>query len=56
METESIDGSGITYGDGAIMGRIVPDRANDPPVHGLDIKNGVLWYRGANKGWICSLI
>jgi len=41
--------------DGGIVARIVLDKANDPSVHGLDIKDGVLWYCDANKGWICSL-
>ena len=26
-----------------------------PSMHGLDIKDGVLWYCDANKGWICNL-
>jgi len=41
--------------DGAIVAKIVLDKANDPSVHGLDIKDGVLWYCDANKGWICNL-
>jgi hypothetical protein len=45
----------LRMSDGGIVGRIVLDKANDPSVHGLDMKDGVLWYCDANKGWICSL-
>jgi hypothetical protein len=45
---ESIPGSGI-------MPMIVLHGANDPTRHGLDIKDGLLWYRGINKGWLCRL-
>ena len=45
----------LQMSDGAITTKIVLDKANDPSVHGLDIKDGVLWYCDANKGWICSL-
>jgi hypothetical protein len=45
----------LRMSDGGILGRIVLDKANDPSVHGLDIRDGVLWYCDANKGWICSL-
>jgi hypothetical protein len=45
----------LRMSDGAIMGKIVLDKANDPSAHGLDIKDGLLWYCDANKGWICSL-
>ena len=41
--------------DGAIVAKIVLDKTNDPSLHGLDIKDGVLWYCDANKGWICNL-
>ena len=41
--------------DGAIVAKIVLDKANDPSIHGLDIKDGVLWYCDANKGWVCKL-
>lgn len=41
--------------DGAIVAKIALDKQNDPSLHGLDIKDGVLWYCDANKGWICSL-
>jgi len=41
--------------DGGIVAKIVLDKQNDPSPHGLDIKDGVLWYCDANKGWICSL-
>jgi len=45
----------LQMSDGAIVGKIVLDKVNDPSLHGLDIKDGVLWYCDANKGWICNL-
>jgi len=45
----------LQMSDGAIVAKIVLDKANDPSLHGLDIKDGVLWYCDANKGWICNL-
>src|SRR6478752_2874107 len=45
----------LQMSDGAIVAKIVLDKVNDPSVHGLDIKDGVLWYCDANKGWICNL-
>ncbi len=45
----------LQMSDGAIVAKIVLDKANDPSVHGLDIKDGVLWYCDAGKGWICNL-
>lgn len=45
----------LAMSDGAIVARIVLDRQNDPSVHGLDIKDGVLWYCDANQGWVCNL-
>ena len=40
---------------GKILAKIQLDKNNDPPIHGLEIKNGVLWYCDANKGWVCNL-
>jgi hypothetical protein len=37
------------------VAKIVLDEAADPSLHGLDIKDGVLWYCGASKGWIRKL-
>jgi hypothetical protein len=45
----------LAMSDGAITAKIVLDKVRDPSLHGLDIKDGVLWYCDANKGWICSL-
>jgi hypothetical protein len=45
----------IDSGDGRIVGKIQLDKANDPQVHGLEIKDGVLWYCDASKGWVCNL-
>jgi len=45
----------LQMSDGAIVAKIVLDKVNDPSLHGLDIKDGVLWYCDANNGWICNL-
>ena len=45
----------LRMSDGGIVARIVLDKAADPSVHGLDIKDGTLWYCDAGKGWICNL-
>ncbi len=45
----------LRMSDGGIVARIVLDKKSDPSVHGLDIRDGVLWYCDANTGWICSL-
>jgi hypothetical protein len=45
----------LRMSDGGIVAKIVLDKANDPPLHGLDIKDGLLWYCDANTGWICNL-
>ena len=41
--------------DGKIVGKIQLDKANDPQVHGLELRDGVLWYCDASEGWICTL-
>ncbi len=41
--------------DGRIVAKIQTDKTNDPAVHGLEIKDGVLWYCDAQSGWVCSL-
>ncbi len=45
----------IDQKDGRIVGKIQMDKANDPQVHGLELKDGVLWYCDASKGWFCTL-
>jgi hypothetical protein len=45
----------LQMSDGAIVAKIVLDKVNDPSLHGLDIKDGVLWYCDAAKGWVCNL-
>jgi hypothetical protein len=45
----------LQMSDGAIVAKILLDKAADPSLHGLDMKDGVLWYCDANKGWICNL-
>lgn len=45
----------LRMSDGGIVAKIVLDKVNDPSVHGLDIRSGVLWYCDANKGWVCNL-
>ena len=41
--------------DGKIVAKIKLEKGTDPSLHGLDMKDGVLWYCDANKGWICNL-
>ena len=45
----------LRQSDGGIVAKIVLDKTADPSVHGLDIKDGVLWYCDADAGWVCSL-
>jgi hypothetical protein len=40
--------------DGRIVAKIQLDRNKDPQIHGLELKDGVLWYCDASKGWICN--
>ena len=40
---------------GKILGKIQLDKTTDPSVHDIEMRNGVLWYSDANKGWICNL-
>jgi sugar lactone lactonase YvrE len=40
---------------GKIVAKIQLDKKNDPAIHGLEIKNGVLWYCDAASGWVCNL-
>jgi len=46
----------ISQKDGRIVGKIQLAKT-DPAVHGLEMRNGVLWYCDAdrNTGWICTL-
>jgi sugar lactone lactonase YvrE len=44
----------IRLSDGKVMGKIQMAKT-DPTVHGLDMRNGTLWYCDADKGWICNL-
>src|SRR5262249_58166627 len=41
--------------DGAPVAAIQLTR-DDPEPHGLDIRDGVLWYCDAASGWICRLV
>jgi hypothetical protein len=41
--------------DGRIVGKIQLDKKNDPQVHGLELKDGIIWYCDASKGWVCNL-
>ncbi len=45
----------LKLSDGHIVGKIALDRATAPALHGLDIRDGVLWYCDADSGWICTL-
>jgi hypothetical protein len=40
---------------GKIVAKIQLDKKNDPAIHGLEIKDGVLWYCDAGSGWVCNL-
>jgi hypothetical protein len=46
----------ISQKDGKILGKIQLAKT-DPAIHGLEMKDGVLWYcdAGRNSGWICTL-
>ena len=41
--------------DGKIVAKIQLDKKADPAVHGLEIRNGTLWYCDAQSGWVCDL-
>jgi hypothetical protein len=41
--------------NGKIVAKIQLDKKTDPAVHGLEIRNGVLWYCDAQSGWVCNL-
>jgi hypothetical protein len=45
----------LQMSNGAIVAKIVLDKNTDPSIHGLDMKDGVLWYCDAGKSWICNL-
>jgi hypothetical protein len=45
----------IAQKDGKIVAKIQLDKDRDPQIHGLELKDGVLWYCDASKGWICNL-
>jgi hypothetical protein len=40
---------------GKIVAKIQLDKKNDPAIHGLELKDGVLWYCDAASGWVCNL-
>jgi sugar lactone lactonase YvrE len=44
----------ISQKDGKIVGKIQMAKT-DPTVHGLEMKDGVIWYCDADKGWVCNL-
>jgi sugar lactone lactonase YvrE len=44
----------ISQKDGKIVGKIQMAKT-DPAVHGLEMKDGVIWYCDADKGWVCNL-
>lgn len=45
----------IAQKDGRVVAKIQLDKNKDPQIHGLEFKDGVLWYCDASKGWICNL-
>jgi hypothetical protein len=40
---------------GKIVAKIQLDKKVDPAIHGLEIRNGTLWYCDAQSGWTCNL-
>jgi hypothetical protein len=40
---------------GKIVAKIQLDKNTDPSIHGLEFKDGVLWYCDAASGWVCNL-
>jgi hypothetical protein len=46
----------IRQSDGRILGKIQLART-DPTIHGLEMRDGVIWYCDAdrNSGWVCTL-
>jgi len=41
--------------DGKLLARIQIGR-QDPAIHGMDIRDSVLWYCDADSGWVCRLV
>jgi streptogramin lyase len=41
--------------DGNLLAKIQLSK-QEPALHGLDIRNGVLWYCDAGSGWVCRLV
>jgi len=41
--------------DGKLLAKIQLSK-QEPALHGLDIRNGVLWYCDAGSGWVCRLV
>ena len=46
----------ISQADGRILGKIQLAKT-DPAIHGIELRDGVLWYCDAdrNSGWVCTL-
>jgi hypothetical protein len=49
-----VSGHKLDPTDAAPVARIELTK-QDPEPHGLDIRDGVLWYCEASSGWICRL-
>jgi len=41
--------------DGMVLAKIQLSR-EDPAIHVMDIRDGVLWYCDADSGWVCRLV
>lgn len=41
--------------DGKVVEKIQLTKGTDPAIHGLEMRNGVIWYNDAQSGWTCNL-
>jgi hypothetical protein len=41
--------------DGKVVQKIQLTKGTDPAIHGLEIRNGVIWYNDAQSGWTLNL-
>jgi hypothetical protein len=41
--------------DGKVVQKIQLTKGTDPAIHGLEMRNGVIWYNDAQSGWTCNL-
>jgi hypothetical protein len=41
--------------DGKVVQKIQLTKGTDPAIHGLEMRNGVIWYNDAQSGWTLNL-